>query len=347
MHKEVKSIELNYRTLESLVEDNSLFQKADGTKEEVAKYNNSLHPPLLEIEPDKIAPPYLHILLGIVLKHHKLLENAAHAIDKKIISLSEDYLTDLGKIVKEYGAEWRQAQKLQSQLEFEHGCLAFSEAEEDIRHYRAEKEKTEHKLSHLHHTELKPRIGPVAASLDNILTKHRITPQAYHSKSFVGNHCHKYMTAEVYKALTQTIVTQTQACTINPLLIDEAFQVKLLYDDLNDAFSKVHTAISHSKSIKEESVKDIQTLIDNYMALYRRQFPKKTFPKQHILECHCIPHITQYKLGLGLLGEQGTESNHQTIYLEKFRARGIINSTQKLKHIMTAHLVNILSSLTL
>ncbi|GFN75442.1 hypothetical protein PoB_000194800 [Plakobranchus ocellatus] len=139
-------------------------------KKEVAKYNNSLHPPLLKIELDKIAPPYLHILLRIVLKHHKLLENAAHAIDKRIISLPEDYLTDLGKIVKEYGAEWRQAQKLQSQLEFEHGCLVFSEAEEDIRHYRAEKEKTEHKLSHLHHTELKPRTGPVAASLDNILT---------------------------------------------------------------------------------------------------------------------------------------------------------------------------------
>ena len=38
------------------------------------------------------------------------------------------------------------------------------------------------------------RTGPVASSL----AKH-IFPQSYHSRSFIGNHCHKYLRDDVYK----------------------------------------------------------------------------------------------------------------------------------------------------
>ena len=97
----------------------------------------------------------------------------------------------------------------------------------------------------------------------------------------------------------------------------------------------------------DQSVTDIQALIENYMTTYRRQFPNKTIPKQHILEYHSTPHILQNRLGLGLLGEKGTEASPQTIaHLEKFRASDILNSESKMEYILSSHLLNILSRLT-
>ncbi|GFO35930.1 amine oxidase [Plakobranchus ocellatus] len=67
------------RSLESLLADNKSFmQLGEGEKKDVAKFYNSLHAPMAGIALDRVSPPYLHILLGIVLKHHKLLEDAAH-----------------------------------------------------------------------------------------------------------------------------------------------------------------------------------------------------------------------------------------------------------------------------
>ena len=41
--------------------------------------------PLVNIELDHVAPPYLHILLGITKKHHDLLEDeCSHSLDKVI-----------------------------------------------------------------------------------------------------------------------------------------------------------------------------------------------------------------------------------------------------------------------
>ena len=33
-----------------------------------------------------MVPPYIHILLGIIKKHHDLLEHACHTLDKQITS---------------------------------------------------------------------------------------------------------------------------------------------------------------------------------------------------------------------------------------------------------------------
>ncbi|GFR97798.1 amine oxidase [Elysia marginata] len=69
------------RSLESILTDNSAFVRHSSGKKEVAKFHNALHTHLLDIELEEVSPPYLHILLGVVLKHHKLLEDAAHDLD--------------------------------------------------------------------------------------------------------------------------------------------------------------------------------------------------------------------------------------------------------------------------
>ncbi|GFO46595.1 amine oxidase [Plakobranchus ocellatus] len=197
-----------------------------------------------------------------------------------------------------------QVQDLENKLQHEEGSLVFSETQSDIDKYAQNIHETEQLLSSISHKALTPRTGPVTSTLDTVLNKHRITPQAYHSRSFVGNHCHKYLQPNVYKDLTDTIVKQTQTLTSNPFLIDKACTIQITFNDLNNAFRTVHNAISHTKPIDPNSLTDMQAAIDNYMTIYRRMFPHKVIPKQHLLEKHCIPHIKKYMFGLDLLGSR-------------------------------------------
>ena len=75
------------------------------------------------------------------------------------------------------------------------------------------------------------RTGPVASNLDCALAKHNIIPQSYHSRSFIGNHCHKYLRDDVYKDVTTSIITQTQLSTICQDTIDKAWLIKFQFDD--------------------------------------------------------------------------------------------------------------------
>ncbi|GFO02683.1 PiggyBac transposable element-derived protein 4 [Plakobranchus ocellatus] len=174
------------RSLDSLISDNLSFMQDNADKKSAAKYNNSLHAPILSIQLNRVSPSYLHILLGIVLKHHKLLENAAHLLDTKITTLADSHLTDLDKLVKQYGGQWQQAQSLQEQLDFQYGCLVLSVRDGDTEIYRKQVEDTEHKLLQLD-TRLAPRSGPIASSLGNILNKRHITPQAYQNVDLAYN----------------------------------------------------------------------------------------------------------------------------------------------------------------
>ena len=131
------------------------------------------------------------------------------------------------------------------------------------------------------------------------------------------------------------------------MLVERAAKIQQSFND-HSAFSTVHCAISHTKPIEPSSITKTETAIDKYMTTYRKCFTFKTIPKQHILEKHCIPHIKIYRVGLGLMGEQGTENSHQIhvmSFIERDRAQGIRNKLAKLHHILTAHLLQVAPSL--
>ena len=47
------------------------------------------------------------------------------------------------------------------------------------------------------------------------------------------------------------------------------------------------------------------------MACYRESFPRATvLPKMHMLEEHVVPWLRRWKVGFGIMGEQGAESIH-------------------------------------
>ena len=330
------------RTLTSLHSDYTQFMaQENGDKKYAARHNNSLHKPLLPVELDHICPPYLHILLGVVLKHHKLLETETNNIDNLIAIERENDLTELGILVRKYGGNWKRAEGVKRDLEHEQGVLVFSEyeTEEDKINQEKKIEELEEELTMIPKIQIPVRSGPVSSCLDPILNDHRIRPQAYHSRSFVGNHCHKYLTDIVYTHLTQAVIEETAKYTRSQDILDRAHIIKLNFDQLNSSFSHLHSKISHARSINPTDHQDIQDAIDTYLSTYRRLFPNKTIPKQHILEHHCLPHIRKYGFGLGLLGEQGTENVHQTLSTIEQRARGIVDNMKKQEFINKTNLL--------
>ena len=181
--------------------------------------------------------------------------------------------------------------------------------------------------------------GPISASTDEVLTKHNIKPQSYHGGAFTGNHCHKYVAKQIYRHITKNIFEQVQMYTYDTDITDKAHEVRQKFDDINEAFYVVHNAISHTRRIPESNFDKIQADIDTYITKYLKYFPGKLIPKQHILHRHCTPYIKRHGFGLGLTGEQSTESSHQVISRIERRATGILNGLDRLEFIMNTHLL--------
>ena len=79
-----------------------------------------------------------------------------------------------------------------------------------------EKKKLEtlkRKLKKLQTTQLPYRSVPVTSSLENILQRNKICPQTYRGRSFIGNHCRKYLSITVTESLTLSILITTDSLT--------------------------------------------------------------------------------------------------------------------------------------
>ena len=68
------------------------------------------------------------------------------------------------------------------------------------------------------------------------------------------------------------------------MIVDKAFTLQLVYNNLDSTLSIVHKAIAHTQPISHNSLPDIEKATDTYMTTYRRIFPGIVVPKQLILE---------------------------------------------------------------
>ncbi len=81
------------------------------------------------------------------------------------------------------------------------------------------------------------------------------------------------------------------------------------------------------------------------MDFYRHQFPHATvIPKMHMLESHVVEWLREWKVGLGLMGEQGAESIHNYFNNLKVSYRNISNDVDRLRCMMKQHFVHIAPS---
>ncbi len=75
-----------------------------------------------------------------------------------------------------------------------------------------------------------------------------------------------------------------------------------------------------------------------FMEFYRKSFPNASvLPKMHVLEDHVVPWMRRWRLGAGLMGEQGAESVHAHIHRLETQYNGIVNPVDRLKYVVNEH----------
>lgn len=78
--------------------------------------------------------------------------------------------------------------------------------------------------------------------------------------------------------------------------------------------------------------------IDEFLCHYRASFPSATItPKLHMMEDHVVDFVSQWRVGIGMLGEQGAESIH-TVFNQLGRTyANMTNGVERLKSMVTEH----------
>ena len=91
----------------------------------------------------------------------------------------------------------------------------------------------------------------------------------------------------------------------------------------------------------------LDTNIKAFMHYYRTSFPLTShpratvLPKMHFLEAHVIPWLQRWRIGFGMMGEQGAESIHKYFNGLMRPYSGITNEVDKLKLMMREHLLHV------
>ena len=330
------------RTLTDIRSKHKEFMEDGGKLANAKHFQNCIRPPLLNIEIERVVPMYLHILLGIVLKHHNWLEAETHHIDVMLahhFSELESYTAMGFPDFDKYVDSLRKLASLKDRLIDLDLLVADAKTDREREKRSNDQFSTASEITQLESNiqPLQHGKGPITNSIQGRLDKHKIVPQAYHSRSFIGNHCHKYMKSEVHKDITSHISTYTNTLTQDRSINEAANKVKHTFDTLNGAFSDIHKQISHTQKIDPSEHESIQANINRYMSFYRQYFPDKVIPKMHILEHHCLPFTELFGFGLGLLGEQGGELIHHTLAKIERRMQGIKSSNKRLRSTIEAH----------
>ncbi len=279
------------RTLESIRQDYHDFVKAGSNKDDQASFHNVTNPPIFNIEPVMWCIAFLHITLGIVLRIHGLLIVACYALDIEIAnnlaalnfptgsSKYDQYISIKADIL---AIEEQLDELNEVSYELQDLCESNSASLCNIKQWDAELQQNKAKISKLEKTRdsLQSKLmvpgkesGPVVRSLDKTLNKHGIHRQAYHGKSFVGNHCHKYLQEEVYTDVLDGVIRQCELLTGDQDIIDEAIAIKAKFKEFFRLYSCIHMALSHSEHISRAELPEIQQFIDNFMKFCREKFP--------------------------------------------------------------------------
>lgn len=78
--------------------------------------------------------------------------------------------------------------------------------------------------------------------------------------------------------------------------------------------------------------------IKEFMKFYRANFPEATvLPKMHLMEDHLVSWLRKWRVGLGLMAEQGAESIHASINSIKAAYTNIPDRVKRLKCILQEH----------
>ena len=112
--------------------------------------------------------------------------------------------------------------------------------------------------------------GPVTANLELVLKDHNIKMQAHHSRSMTGNHCAMYVQEKTHTALTKSVISKTKQLTDDQDIIVETETIAFRFNEINSAFYKVHSLVSHSRHVSPCSIPKIESAIVSYLCKFRQ-----------------------------------------------------------------------------
>ncbi|XP_057310202.1 uncharacterized protein LOC130648181 [Hydractinia symbiolongicarpus] len=322
------------RTLESLSNDLQRFNEAGGDIKRAKEFNKVICKRLFNVSIDQIALPALHISLGTFLKFFNMLESECMNLDIKLaastaVSKSKNKIlsfNDSIAICNKIKDCEKTAKDCEEKIGLIHEAIALNilkkpETEQHIKDIyepridflqRKMTEKTSEAEGLRKEHNLMQASGPCVEKLDEILKKLNVERQAYHGKSFVGNHVHKMLK-------DGNII---QICNSIPKLVYdmghqgneihmESVEVCRKYKQLFSCYAKCHNLINSRNDFGPQLISELEQSIDKLMAFLRTNWPDVTItPKLHMLEDHAVDFMRKWGTGFGFYGEQGAESIH-------------------------------------
>ncbi|XP_070537321.1 uncharacterized protein [Ptychodera flava] len=148
-------------------------------------------------------------------------------------------------------------------------------------------------------------------SLDKTLQRMNVKRQAYHGKSFVGNHVHKCLQDGNIDMLTNAVIEEVKA--VSPEYQDEATTICTKFNKLLKMFAKCHAGYSKCDYMEAEEIKELETNIDCLMASTESNFQ---MPKC-LLKCTYwrITQFPGYRNGVLAVGSMGNRGENMCMLI--------------------------------
>ena len=187
-------------------------------------------------------------------------------------------------------------------------------------------------------------IGPCSSSIEPVLQWIGISRQAYHGGAFVGNHVHRALQQDATSAIVSApagVVQERQLA-----LSHKAEVIQQRYQVLLSSYAACRALYNHSRPINDCEIEKLEKAIGKFLSLCRSQIVERQLghmtPKLHLLEEHTVPAIRQFRVGLALLAEQGSESIHARFNDLQANFHSIRGDMLRLNAVAKQHLVNTL-----
>ena len=164
------------------------------------------------------------------------------------------------------------------------------------------------------------------------MKRYNIVQKSYHSRSFIGNHCSKYIKPCVQNDISTSNLEKVCELSSSSQINKEAKVISNKFQTLNSLYSAVHVKIGHINHISD----DVE-VIQNYLTWFRKNFPLSTIPKMHFLEDHASQWIIKWGFGLALHGEQGGEGIHREFNRLERNMAHVQKDENKLLYMMKEH----------
>ena len=183
------------------------------------------------------------------------------------------------------------------------------------------------------------KFGPCEAAVEPVLQANSIQRQKYFGGAFIGNHIHHALQRKTTHAICHCHVEViSQRC---PDLLYDALLIADRYNKLMTLYADCRDIFSRSNAVNGGVLEDLQKKIGLFMSACRQEVVARgqghITPKLHLLEDHVVKSMRRFRVGLGLLGEQGGEGLHAKFNELKTTFNSVVRDLDRLKLVVQQH----------